>query len=141
MEEFRKHFRNHFNGVTPLQAVAPRTPVGGNVSVNISMYVAENQEKARASFEVSINNYLSTLRVASQGPGRERAMQLSYEQVRDEFAAVGEPEECVVKLQQLQHRYGAQEFMCWFEAGGRVSHSEVKASMRLFAEKVMPHFR
>ena len=141
VEEFRKNFRNNFNGVTPRQTVTPRTPAGGNVSVNVPMYVAENREKARASFEVSINNYLDTLRRTSQGPGRERAMQLSYEQVRDEFAAVGEPEECVGKLQQLQQRYDAQELMCWFEAGGRVPHSEVKASMRLFAEKVMPHFR
>ena len=80
-------------------------------------------------------------RAGSQGRGRDRAMQLSYEQICNEFGAVGEPEECLAKLQELQHKYNAQEFACWFEADGRVPHKEVTKSMRLFAERVMPHLR
>jgi hypothetical protein len=30
--------------------------------------------------------------------------------------------------------------MCWFNAGGMIPHKEVEKSMRLFSEKVMPHF-
>ncbi len=132
VEEFRKHF----NGAAPSPSAA-----GGKVCINVPTFVAEDRKKARAGFEVSINNYLATLRAASRGPGRERAMQLSYEIVRDEFAAVGEPEECVAKLRELEQRYRADEFMCWFEAGGMVPHREVEGSMRLFADKVMPYLR
>ena len=72
---------------------------------------------------------------------RDRAMKLSYELICDEFAAVGEPAECVAKLEELREVYDAQEFMCWFNTGGAVPQEEVEKSMELFADKVMPHFR
>jgi alkanesulfonate monooxygenase SsuD/methylene tetrahydromethanopterin reductase-like flavin-dependent oxidoreductase (luciferase family) len=68
-------------------------------------------------------------------------MSLSYDQISDEFAAIGEPEACVDKLHRLQETFQPQEFMCWFNTGGMLPHREVERSMRLFAEKVMPHFR
>jgi hypothetical protein len=30
--------------------------------------------------------------------------------------------------------------LCWFNTGGLIAHEQVKRSMELFAEKVMPHF-
>ena len=134
-------FRNNFAGRTPSPDEGLGTPAGGKVNINVPMFIAESREKARAGYEASINNYLRTLRAASREPGRERAMKLDYQQICDEFGVVGEPEECVVKLQELQQKYCAQEFMCWFETGGSVPHKEIKKSMRLFAERVMPHFR
>ena len=54
---------------------------------------------------------------------------------------VGDPSECVDKLNQFQEMYRPNEFMCWFNTGGMLPHEEVERSMRLFADKVMPHFR
>ena len=68
-------------------------------------------------------------------------MRLSYDQISDEFAAIGEPAACVDKLHRLRETFQPQEFMCWFNIGGLLPHQEVERSMRLFAEKVMPHFR
>lgn len=129
------------NAMPANPAASRRTPAGGKVNVNVPVFVAESRKKARAGFEGSINNYLGTLRATSQGRGRDRAMNLSFEQICDEFAAIGEPAECVAKLEELREAYAAQEFMCWFNTGGEVPQKEVEKSMRLFAEKVMPHFR
>ena len=123
-----------------LMASAPG-PAAGRVNVNVPTFVAETRKKALAGFEASVDNYLDTIRATSQGRGAERAKQLDYTLVDAEFAAIGDPEACVDKLRQIQQMYGAQEFMCWFNTGGMVPQEEVAKSMRLFAEKVMPHFR
>ncbi len=114
---------------------------GGRVNINVPTFVAETRKKALAGFEGSINNYLGTLRATSHGRGMERANMLNYELVDADFAAIGDPEECADKLRQIQQMYGADEFMCWFNTGGMVPPDEVEKSMRLFAERVMPHFR
>lgn len=117
-----------------------RQPGRGRINLNVPTFVAESAKRARAGFEPSINNYLNTLRATSLGRGAERAMRLSYDQISEEFAAIGEPEECVDKLHRLRETFRPQEFMCWFNTGGMLPHQEVARSMRLFAEKVMPHF-
>lgn len=114
------------------------------VNINVPTHVAATDAQAQAGFEATINNYLGTLRDigAARGasPGSQRAHALSYESVRDEFAAVGTPERVTARLNIIRERYSPDEFMCWFNIGGMLPHDEVKTSMRLFAEKVMPHF-
>ena len=117
------------------------SPGGGKVNINVPIYVAESNKKARTGFETSINNYIHTLRAMSSGRGAERAMQLSYDDMSDNSAAIGDPEHCVARLRQFQQMYRAQEFMCWFNIGGLVPQADVEKSMRLFAQQVMPHFR
>jgi len=136
-----EEYRRNLPATKPNPSTDSRTPAGGKVNINVPVFVADSREKARAGFEGSINNYLGTLRATSHGRGRDRAMKLSYELICDEFAAVGEPAECVAKLEELREMYDAQEFMCWFNTGGAVPHKEVEKSMELFADKVMPHFR
>ena len=58
----------------------------------------------------------------------------------DEFAAVGTPDQVSEKLNKFKLMYGPDEVMCWVNIGGMLSHNEVKRSMRLFAEEVMPRF-
>jgi natural product biosynthesis luciferase-like monooxygenase protein len=125
------------------------------VTVTLPVYVAEDRKKARAGPEASISNYLSTLRdmylsaaaeramnvYPRMRQGRERMTNLSYDQIYDEFAVIGDPDQCVTKLKSFQKMFGPQEFMCWFNTGGLLPHQEVEKSMRLFAEEVMPHFK
>ena len=117
------------------------SPAGGKVNINVPTYVAESNKKARAGFEASINNYIHTLRAMNSGRGAGRAMELSYEDMSDNSAAIGDPEHCVARLRQFQQMYRAQEFMCWFNIGGLVPQADVEKSMRLFAQEVMPQFR
>ena len=108
------------------------------VSVTVHINVSENGRRAADGFETTINNYLGTLRDIGTSRGSQRAMTLTYEAVRDEFAAVGTPEEVADKLLLFRDRYQPQEIICWFNTGGMLPHSEVRQSMQLFAEKVMP---
>ncbi len=133
LEEYRRQLAAHGHDEASLQA-----------NVNVPTHVAATDAEARAGFEATINNYLGTLRDigAARGVSRgsQRAHALDYESVRDEFAAVGTPERVIERLTIIRERYRPQEFMCWFNIGGMLPHQEVKTSMRLFAEKVMPHF-
>lgn len=108
------------------------------VSVTVHLNVSENGRRAAAGFETTINNYLGTLRDIGTSRGSQRAMSLTYEGVRDEFAAVGTPEEVTDKLLLFRERYQPQEIICWFNTGGMLPDAEVRQSMQLFAEKVMP---
>jgi alkanesulfonate monooxygenase SsuD/methylene tetrahydromethanopterin reductase-like flavin-dependent oxidoreductase (luciferase family) len=112
------------------------------VNVTAHVHVADSEAEARAGFESTINNYLGTLRdMGGSGRGSARAHALDYQTVRDEFAAVGTPEQVAEKLQLFQSRYGPQGFICWFNTGGMLPHEAVTNSMRLFAEEVMPRFQ
>ena len=116
-------------------------PASARVTINLPVHVRQESKRARAGFEPTINNYLSTLRGLSGTQGSRRASSLDYDQVCDEYGAVGDPSECVDKLNQFKEIYQPNELMCWFNTGGMLPHEEVERSMRLFAEKVMPHFR
>ena len=137
LEEYRRQLAAHGwnkDGAAPRQ-----------VNINVPTHLAETDAQAQAGFETTINNYLGTLRDigAARGASRgsQRAHALTYETVRDEFAAVGAPDRVTEKLAMIRERYQPDEFMCWFNIGGMLPHQDVKTSMRLFAEKVMPHFQ
>ena len=110
------------------------------VNINLPVYVTEDPNKIKSGFELTINNYLGTLRQNRSGPA-SRAARRDYEEVHSDFAAIGTPEQVVAKLKFFQKLFNPQEFMCWFNTGGMLPHREVAQSMELFAQKVMPHFR
>jgi len=59
---------------------------------------------------------------------------------RDHFARAhvfGTPEQCIGKLESIQHMTDADEFICVFRCGG-MPVERAEASMRLFAEAVLP---
>ena len=115
-----------------------------NVNINVPMHVSETEKEARAGFTKTINNYLKTLREIGRSRGvsrgSSRADALDAYSVMDEFAAVGTPDQVSEKLNRFKEMYRAQEFMCWFNIGGMLTHAEVERSMRLFAKEVMPRF-
>jgi alkanesulfonate monooxygenase SsuD/methylene tetrahydromethanopterin reductase-like flavin-dependent oxidoreductase (luciferase family) len=114
-------------------------PADRDVNVTVHVNVAEDESTARNAFEKTINNYLGTLRSGS-GRGSARAQTLDYETVLDEYAAVGTPDQVAEKLDKIKRTYQPDGIICWFNTGGMIPHDEVKASMGLFAEEVMPKF-
>ena len=106
--------------------------------VNVSVYVDEDPNRARSIFEPSYNNYLSMLKMNPRAT--QHIKDLTYNQVFEDFAAIGDPDQCIAKLRYLQEIYGPQEFLCWFNTGGLVAPQDVEKSMRLFAREVMPAF-
>jgi len=57
------------------------------------------------------------------------------------MAVFDTPESCVERLGSLRQEFNTERFICWFNPGGQVPHTQVMRSMDLFAAKVMPHLR
>jgi alkanesulfonate monooxygenase SsuD/methylene tetrahydromethanopterin reductase-like flavin-dependent oxidoreductase (luciferase family) len=69
---------------------------------------------------------------------RQRMEAITWEEAETTMALYGSPEQCVQKLREAHARCGMDQVTCWFTPGGRVPHRQVLASMRRFAEEVMP---
>jgi len=64
---------------------------------------------------------------------------VTWEGLLKETVLFGSPERIVDRVREMEEA-GVGELLCWMNFGG-LSHERVKRSMRLLAEKVMPHFR
>ncbi len=71
----------------------------------------------------------------------DRLKGITYEELGDLGAVLGDPEHCAERVQTLQREFQTNEFICYFNQGGLVEHAAVKRSMELFAQEVMPRCR
>ena len=69
----------------------------------------------------------------------DRLKTVTWEKLVEETVLFGSPERIVDRVHEMQEA-GVGELLCWMNFGG-LPHELVTRSMRLFAEKVMPHFR
>ena len=126
------------------------------VSVTLPVYVTEDRNRARAEARASFDNYLKNrYDMMFQSGAAERAMGsdtgiqrlkerfagATSDQIFDEIAVIGDPAECMSKLSSFRDTFMPDEFTCSFNLGGLLPHQKVEKSMRLFAEKVAPHFK
>ena len=117
-------------------------PVTKKVNVNVLVHTAKDEGGGSTQgFEGSVRNYLSNLQVNRSRVVTGRVRDLSYEHVSTELSAIGSPERVIDKLESIIELLGADEIMCWFATGGLLPNQDVHASMRLFAEEVIPHFK
>jgi alkanesulfonate monooxygenase SsuD/methylene tetrahydromethanopterin reductase-like flavin-dependent oxidoreductase (luciferase family) len=117
------------------------------VTFLIPVYVAERQQQAEADTEPHVMYYYSVLgellagefpeSYQRYGESRRRLGTLSYETIRHERAIIGEPAYCLERLHHIREALGALHLMAWINRGG-MPHDKVLASMRLFAERVLP---
>jgi hypothetical protein len=66
---------------------------------------------------------------------------ITWEEVDSTMALYGPPETCIQKIRVAYERCRMDQLICWFNPGGQVPHRQVLASMRRFAEEVMPAVR
>ena len=52
----------------------------------------------------------------------------------------GSPEDAVKRLRELVDYFDVTDFLNVSQFAGYLSHEQITRSMRLFAERVMPHF-
>jgi alkanesulfonate monooxygenase SsuD/methylene tetrahydromethanopterin reductase-like flavin-dependent oxidoreductase (luciferase family) len=64
---------------------------------------------------------------------------VSWEKLLEETVVFGSPERVIDKVHEMQE-IGVGELLCWMNFGS-LPQETVLRSMRLFAEKVMPHFK
>lgn len=125
-----------------------------DVAAMFPVYVADSAAHVRQEVESSLMYYFRTvseqLRLGERDPSpsyeylrevRRRMEAITWEEADTTMALYGSPERCVEKLRDAHGRYGMDQVICWFNPGGLVPHRQVLASMRRFAEEVMPAVR
>lgn len=66
---------------------------------------------------------------------------IDFDGLREQgIVKVGEPEEMIKFIQMLKDSFGMKQFLTWHRFGG-LDDKAVRASMKTFAEEVMPHFK
>ena len=121
-------------------------PGRGEVGVIVPVYVAETARRAREEPEASAMHFSRSIGkalAASQTTtmrteAGNRLIDISYDEVLEDFAVYGTPEAVADRLLELREALGHSTLSVWMNSGGQVPHARVLASMRLFADRVMP---
>jgi len=121
----------------------------GDIAVRVPVYVAETTEKARSEPKGSAMSAIQyTARELSQTAATEelaermrQAAAAPYEDVLRDRVVFGTPEEVTDRLKAFQDDFGATGVVMEMNFGGQIACERVNNSMRLLAEKVMPHFK
>lgn len=104
------------------------------IALGRMLYVHESREQALADMRGPARWYLDN------NPGRPPQI-LSYDLAIDDFinnlGIIGSVEDCIERIRALRDEHHIEHLACIFGPGG-VPHEKIMASMRLFAEKVMP---
>jgi hypothetical protein len=113
-------------------------------------FVGKDQAAVRATIGPSLENYFQTITETIRPESLaqpddfqrvvERMRAITYEEVDSRMAVFGEPQRCVDRIAALREQFGFTRMVCWFETGGLSGHRNLIDAMRLFAERVMPHF-
>ena len=126
---------------------------GAEIAMNKIIYVADSSKQAREDVREPIRWFFRTqaglIADAQEVPPdqyrfyrrvRENLLALTDEQALDQAAIVGDPEEVADKVRAHHEALGITHLMGSFSRG-MVDEAKVLRSMRLFGEKVLPHFR
>jgi alkanesulfonate monooxygenase SsuD/methylene tetrahydromethanopterin reductase-like flavin-dependent oxidoreductase (luciferase family) len=122
-----------------------------NVAVLFPLYVADSEAAVRQEVETSFMHYFRTVshqaRLGQRDQStsyaylkevRKRMESITWDEVDTTMALYGPPEVCIRKIQAAYERCQMDQVICWFNPGGLVPHRQVLASMRRFAEEVIP---
>jgi len=127
---------------------------GADVTILLPLHVGASKAEIRQYLEPGVKHLLQTAaglyrsRDSQQVIGDSRIQQLvermgrlDYDKFSEIMAVFDTPESCVERLGSLRQEFNTERFICWFNPGGQVPHTQVMRSMDLFAAKVMPHLR
>ena len=117
-------------------------------AVQQHVHVAATDQEARGRMEHSIWHYRQVNRLRTARERVERGFtyadpledEPSFDDLFKTHTISGSPETAREKLQRYQDAVGLTQLNCYF-ALGALDNETVKSSMRMFAEKVMPHFK
>ena len=69
---------------------------------------------------------------------RQRYDTITYDEISEQQAIYGTPQEVIVTIRRLQAETGCTTLLCWMNAGSRLTQEQVWRSMHRFAAEVMP---
>jgi len=124
-----------------------------DVAIAFPVYVADNVAQVRHEVEASFLNYFQAISHQARLGDRDNSPAYAYlQEIRKRVEAVtweqlekiafyGSPLACIDKIEETFAQCQMDQLICWFNPGGLVPHRQVLASMRRFAEEVMPAVR
>lgn len=123
-----------------------------DIAVLAAVYVGETHQEAYETPRASSLNFYDMLRAdlyrlckGTIPPEYESRLQrydtITYDEIYEQQALYGTPEEVIAKIRWLQAETGCNNLLCWMNAGSRLTQEQVLRSMRRFAEEVMPAVR
>lgn len=103
-------------------------------------YVAETTEQAQEEYRAGLEWYMNTRDSRPTFGVIERERNVDYERfLQSENTLVGSPEKVIEDIKNFRKETGLNNIILWMNIGGQPQANVLK-SMRLFNEKVMPHF-
>ena len=131
-------------------------PLELNFPMNWQMHLAETEEEALSRPSEALDWYFNlVMKLVPKGPNAPKGYEYMAN-LADAFEKAGgvsindlraggiilldTPEKVRAKIEELRTEIGQQEIFTWMRIGGLEDH-KVRASMKLFAEEVMPHFK
>lgn len=135
-------------------AVYRSTLPAGDTALAFPVHVAPSREQARKDVEAGLLHFLreAGLRLRPLGGADIKSFEawrqvlarierVKYEDFDAEMGVFGDPDYCVKRVQALRDEYGMDEFICYFNQGGRMPPAVVRESMTRFAREVIPYCR
>ena len=122
-----------------------------DIAVLAAVYVGETHQEAYETPRASSLNFYHMLREdlyrlckGTIPPEYEARLQrydtITYDEIYEQQAIYGTPEEVIAKIRWLQAETGCNNLLCWMNAGSRLTQEQVLRSMRRFAAEVRPAF-
>ena len=127
---------------------------GDEVALLFPLYVAATEAEAQHVPRASLMHYFEVLSrrmvagdadldAATRARNKEmqeRLQRLTFEEVRENVAIIGTPEQCIERINWLREEFQLSELIGWFNPGGLMPQETVLQSMSRFATHVMPTF-
>lgn len=103
-------------------------------------YVAETTEQAQEEYRQGLEWYMSERDNRPTFGVIDRERNVDYDRfLKSENTLVGSPEKVIEDIERYKKETGLNNIILWMNIGGQPQHQVLK-SMKLFSEKVMPHF-
>jgi alkanesulfonate monooxygenase SsuD/methylene tetrahydromethanopterin reductase-like flavin-dependent oxidoreductase (luciferase family) len=124
----------------------------GDIALLFPVFVGETHAEAYEVPRASSMNFYRLLRddvyrlfkgnvPADQQARVRRYESVTYDEIYEQQAIYGTPEEVIAKIRWIQDETGFDNLLCWMNCGSLLSQAQVLRCMRLFAEEVMPALR
>ena len=114
-------------------------PARMRVALTMFCYLAESGAEANETFERGMEKYFGFL--DSITVNAEKQQHSLYDRIPTLARLSGSPEDAVKRLRELIDYFDVTDFLNMSQFAGYLSHEQITRSMRLFAERVMPHFQ
>ena len=144
LREYMALYRTHL-------AAAGHAWQSDQMALMLPVHVGTTSAAARDAMRPGVLKYYKNLEVIfSQLPDsyadhlprlkmiRETIANLPYEKFFRDQAVFGDAAEVVDRLQAVRDEFGLSQIICWFDQGNMLPRKEVEATMKRFAESVMP---